>query len=166
MKNSLRDTAKPLIVLGTLFFNFFLIWILLYDPFSLVLLDKNQPYYIPEPHSLIVDITMSVIALLIITSIVLLVRGYKQKRIFYFAPLLTLLTIVAISIVSVTSLKYPSSTTEWFENRYYYKMEIWWGRSDNKKIYKRWKSVLPYNGKSNPNELKYKLDSLSITADN
>jgi hypothetical protein len=165
MTNSLRDIAKPFIILGTLIFNFFLIWILLHDPFSQLLLDKNQPYYIPEEHSLISDLTISIIALLIITSIILLVRIYKQKKIFYFAPLLTLLTIVALFIISSTTLKYPSSTSGWVENRYYYKMEIWWGRSDNKKIYKRWKSVLPYDGKSNPDELKYKLDSLSITPD-
>lgn len=165
MKKSLLDIANPVIILGTLIFNFFLIWILLYDPFSQILLDKNQPYYIPERHSLIVIITISVIALLVVTSFVLLVRIYKQKRIFYFAPLLTLLTIVALFIISSTSLKYPSSTSEWVENRYYYKMEIWWGRSDNKKIYKKWKSILPYDGKSNPNELRYRLDSLSITAD-
>ena len=165
MKNSLLDMVKPLIALGTLLFNTFLIWILLYDPFSQILLDKNQPYYIPEEHSFIVVITISIIALLIITSLVLLIRIYKKKEIFYFAPLLTLLTIVALFIISSMSLKYPSSTSEWVENKYYYKMEIWWGRSDNKKIYKKWKSILPYDGKSNPNELKYKLDSLSITAD-
>ena len=164
MKN-FRDIVKNLVVLGTLLFNFFIIWILLHDPFSQILLDKNQPYYIPESHSLIFNVTQLVIALLIITSIILLVKIYKKKKIFYFAPLFTLLVIVVLFIISSTALKYPSSTSGWVKNRHYYKMEIWWNTPDHKRTYKLWKSVLPYDGKSDPDKIKYKLDSLSITTD-
>jgi hypothetical protein len=138
----------------------------MHDPFSLILLDKKQPFYIPEPHPLVYYITLLIIAILIITSIILLVKIYKKKKIFYFAPLFTLLVTVALFIISFTTLKYPSSTSEWTENNHYYKMEIWWGRPDHMKIYKRWKSISPYDGKSNPDKLNYELDSLSIVPDN
>ena len=161
----LRDTLKVIIVLGTLLINALLIYGLLYDPLSQVLVDKNQPYYLPDSNGFIQIVTLLIIGLLILTSIFLLMKIYKKQKVLLIAPLFTLLIICAIFIVSFISPKYPSSISEYEKDRYYYKIEIWWNMPNHMRIYKRWKSALPYDGKLSAEQLKYKLDSLSNTKD-
>ena len=160
-----KDSIKLVIALGTLVLNFLLVYILLYDPLSQFLIDKNQPYNIPSSRT-ITAITFSLIASLILTSIILLVEIARKQKIFIYAPILSLAVLISICLISYFSLAYPSSTSEYVKNGYYYKMEIWWNTSDHKKTYKRWRSITLYDGHSKPDKLKYKLDSLSITTDN
>lgn len=161
----IKDSIKPVIALGTLVLNSLLVYVLLYDPLSQFLIDKNQPYNIPSSQT-VTAITFTLIALLIITSIILLIEIARKQKIFIYAPILSLTVVITIFSASYFSLSYPSSTSEYTKDGYYYKMEIWWNTADHKKTYKRWRSITLYDGHSNPDELKYKLDSLSITADN
>jgi hypothetical protein len=161
----LRDTLKVIIVLGTLVINAILIYVLLYDPLSQALVDKNQPYYLPDSNGFIQIITLLIIGLLILTSIFLVLKIYKKQKVLLIAPLFTLLIICALFMVSFTSPKYPSSISGYEKDGYYYKIEIWWNMPNHMTIYKRWKSALPYDGKLSTEQLKYKLDSLSNTKD-
>ena len=161
----LRDILKVIIVLGTLVINAFLIYILLYDPLSQVLINNNQPYYRPDSNGFIQIVTLLIIGLLILTSIFLLIKIYKKQKVLLIAPLFTLLIVCALFMVSFTSSKYPSSISGYLQDGYYYKIEIWWHMPNHMTIYKRWKSVLPYDGKLGAEQLKYKLDSLSNTRD-
>jgi hypothetical protein len=158
----LRDILKVIIVLGTLVINAVLIYVLLYDPLSQVLVDKNQPYYLPDSNGFIQIVTLLIIGLLILTSFFLLIKIYKKQKVFLIAPLFTLLIICALFMVSFISPKYPGSISGYEKDGYYYKIEIW-RYMPNHMIYKRWKSVLPYDGKLSTEQLKYRLDSLSNT---
>ena len=161
----IKDSLKPVIALGTLVLNSLLVYILLYNPLSQFLIDKNQPYNIPSSRT-VTAITFTLITLLILTSIILLVVIARKQKIFIYAPILSLAVLISIFLASYFSLPYPSSTSEYAKDGHYYKMEIWWDTPDHKKTYKRWRSITLYDGHSNPDKLKYKLDSLSITADN
>ncbi|MGG9961192.1 hypothetical protein [Ferruginibacter sp. SUN106] len=162
----MKDLVKTLIVLGTLLINAFLIYALLYDPLSQVLLDKNQPYRIPDSNIIVNLVTYGIIGLLIITSVLLAKKVYHTQRIFYPAPLLTLAVIATIFIVMFTAEKYPSSISQYEKEGYFYKIEIWWNTRANTRTYKRWKSIHPYDGKSNTDTMRYQLDSLSKSEDN
>jgi len=159
----LKDIIKVLIVLGILVVNAFVIYILLYDPFGRILIEENQPYNLPKSNTFIEAITLITIVLLFLSSIVLLIKIYKTQKIFAPAPLLTLLVIGAIRMVSLNVPKYPSSISGYFRDGYYYIEETWWNMPNRMRIHKKWKSIFPYDGKSSSDEIRYKLDSSSIT---
>jgi hypothetical protein len=161
----LKDIITVIIVAGTLIVNALVVYVLLYDPFSQLLLNKNQPYHLPKPNTLIQAATLTTIGLLILSSIVLLVKVYKKKKLFIAAPLLTLLVTGALVTLSFAVPEYPGATSGYTQDGYYYKVELWWTTPNHVRTYKRWKSVSRYDGKSSSEEIKYKLDSLSITKD-
>ena len=160
----IKDLIKIIIAFATLGLNFILVFALLYDPLSQFLIDKNQPYKIPSS-TIITAITFTIIALVIVTSIISIFKIIKRQKIFIYSPIFSLTVLITIIAASYLSLDYPSSTTEYSKDGYYYKMEIWWNLPNNRRIYKRWRSVQPYDGKSNTDDLEYKLDSLSNSID-
>ncbi|GAB2833181.1 hypothetical protein [Ferruginibacter profundus] len=161
----MKDLLKILIVLGTLLINAFLIYALLYNPLSQVMIDKNQPYRIPDSNIIVNIVTFSIIGLLIITSVQLAKKVYRTQKIFYPAPLLTVLVIATIFIVMFTAEKYPSSISQYEKDGYFYKIEIWWNTRANTSTYKRWKSIYPYDGRSDTDTMQYQLDSISKSKD-
>lgn len=160
-----KDFIKLIIIGSILAGNLFLIFYLLHNPYVFILQDKNQPYNIPEGNDWIKFTTLAIIGLLLITSAYLLILVYKRQKIPLISPLFTLSVILSLFLVSYNSLAYPSSTGQYSKDGYYYKMEIWWNTPNQIRTYKRWKSVLPYDGKANPDLIKYVLDSLSNTKD-
>ena len=161
---AIRQLIKLMIALGTLARNFLLVYVLLYDPLSQFLIDKDKPYNIPSSKT-VTSITFLIIALIIATSVILLFKIVKRQQIFIYSPIFSLAVLITIFSASYFSISYPSSTSQYEKDGYYYKIEIWWDTPDHNKTYKLWKSVFPYDGKTNPDELKYKLDSLSVTKD-
>ena len=159
---NIKDLIKIIVVLGTLALNALLVYILLYDPFSNILVDKNQPYKTVSSN-IITTITLIIIAIIIITSFILLLRVYKRQSIFIYAPLFSVIVLVLIIVTNSFSSKFPSGIYGHSENGYYYIEETWDNMPDKKRVYKRWKSIKPINDKSNIADIKYMLDSLSIT---
>jgi hypothetical protein len=164
----LRDIFKIIVVGATLLLNGFLVWVLLYNPFSAVLLDKNQPYHDPPYSVAILLITLAVMLLLIGSSLYLVLRFFTRHKLFFYAPLFSLLVILILLIIKKNSIQYPSSISYETKNGHFYINEIWWNQPDHKRIFKRWKSVQPYNEKLDPTgkilldtSIKYTLDSIS-----
>ncbi len=157
----MKDFLRNATIIMTVFVNPFLIYGLLHDPLDSMMVDKNQPFNIPEPNKYVLTIILSLIGLLIVTSIISVFKLYKKQKVFLPAPILTVLIICLLVVDNKTSPPFPSSTSEYEKDGYYYKMEIWWDTPNHINIYKRWKSLLPYNRKQNLEEMKYKLDSVS-----
>jgi len=165
LMNEFKDIIKTTIALATLIGNAFIIYLLLYDPLAQLLINRNQPYNFPESNTLMHAATLIIIALLILTFFLLLLKIKKEYKLFIPAPVLTLTVVVALVVASLTAPASPNSTVGYTEGSYHYIIEIWWNKPDQQ-IYKRWKSVSPYDGKSDVQQLKYTLDSLSDTKGN
>jgi len=168
----LRDFIKLMLILTTLLFNVFLIWILLYNPFTQLLLDKNQPYHDPPASTIIVVINFAVILVLVISSVYLTIVFFRRKKLFIASPIFSVVVILTLLAIRGLSLNYPSSIFYETKNGHFYINEIWWNQPNHKRTFKRWKSIRPYDQKLDPTgrilsdtSMHYTLDSFSESAD-
>jgi hypothetical protein len=166
------DIFKIIVVGVTLLLNGFLIWGLFYNPFNQLLLDKDQPYHNPPYSPIILLTTLTVMLLLVISSIYLVIRLFTKHKLFIYAPIFSLLVILGLLIIGETSLKYPSSIYYETKNGYFYINEIWWNQPNHKRVFKRWKSIQPYNPALDPTRkiffdtsIRYTLDSISVSSE-
>lgn len=159
-----KDILKLLVIFGTLLFNALLIYYILYIPFDILLAIKSQPFTISPPQNHVLTfIVDTVILILIATSAFMLWKVYKTEKIFIYAPLSSITVLVGLIVAYYFLPTFPDSTSEYSRHGYYYKTETW--LTNNKHIYKRWRSELPYDSTANVDNLKYVLDSSSNISD-
>jgi Na+-driven multidrug efflux pump len=157
----MRFKYSDIIILLTILINIALCYILLWNPYSLLFSDKNQPYNLPDENHFSYLIAYATIGIVVFSTIILVYYFLKRQKLFIYSPLLSLLVIVSIIIASKYGPKYPSSISTEVHDDYTYIVEIWWNQPDNKRVYKRWKS----NEQNNTNNKFYILDSISISAE-
>src|SRR5579859_6055042 len=87
---SIIEYGKAFAFMGTLIVNAVLLYGVLYGiPFSQILADRSQPYCITCVTPLATAITLAYVAVIITTSIILVIWAYKKQKVFLFAPVFT-----------------------------------------------------------------------------
>ena len=164
IRNLISDAFKPVLALFVIMANALLFYISLFNPYAAFFSKKDQPWNMPDSNPPAVLLMLGIMVTLVVSTCILLYRLVTRNKIFYFAPIFTMLVIVAVWTASL-GLPYPSSTSQWEENNHLYKMEIWWNRTDGKRIYKRWRSAEVYKPEMDADRLNYILDSMSVSKD-
>jgi hypothetical protein len=163
-KTLIRDGFKPVFAFFIALVNLALVYVSLYDPYIEFFAKMNQPYNIPVESAYYRLIDYGIILALLISTIIVLYQLFAKQKIFYGAALFAAVVIAAIWVAEDRQ-TYPNSSFQSEKEGHLYKTEIWWGRPDGKRIYKRWKSIEPYNSQMDPDLVNYSLDSLSISLD-
>jgi len=82
MMKNIKDIIKILVVGATLFYNFFLIYGLLYQPYNQIRADDSQPYHVPDANLFIIITTFVIICLLLLSSLFLLLNSTRGCEIY------------------------------------------------------------------------------------
>lgn len=142
--------------LALLVFNFFLTYMLMWNPFSLYF---NRPEF-SEIHFETRDKLVLVISLLnfiVLWGATILMLAYWKKKnwLKFFAPIVSLMTFWLFMEIQDF---YPDANSEWTENGHQIKVQKWY--LDGENVYKRWKSQDSLKAYSNHYSIIWKLDSI------
>jgi hypothetical protein len=152
-------TIRAAIAIVTLFLDACLIYLNFFFPLTWIFVPADQPW--KSPSNLLANVIgYSVIALILVLNFFLFYRFRKLPRTFYLAPVFTLLFIGEFVIRGIVAGDAPNTTVDSTGSGYYYRTEVWFYGSNGAHTNKRWKSKGRYDGKTDPNELRYLVDSV------
>jgi hypothetical protein len=150
---------RAAIAIVTLFFDACLIYLNFFFPLAWLFVPADQPW--ESPSNLLANtVGFSIIGLILAGDFFLFFRFRKLPKTFYLAPVFTILFIGELMIRGVVTGDAPNTTIDSTGGGYYYRTEIWFYGSNGTHTNKRWKSKGRYDGKADPNELRYMVDSV------
>jgi hypothetical protein len=128
----------------------------MWNPYSLYF-DRpelsHMRYEIRENYSVIVAVVNFVILFLL--TVIMIIKLWKQKRLFIWAPLFSLLTLLLILHVQTY---FPDSIREYTKDGYQYLEQAWYLKGNN--TFKRFKSDTLLNVYSDHREIIWRLDTM------
>jgi hypothetical protein len=163
LSDSWKYLVRGIITVVTLFFDFWICYFCLYSPLRFLFIKADQPWKSP-PDGPLAIVDFGTIGLLLLLDFFLFYRFKRLPWTFFLAPAFTLLLIGGFVGIGVTS-DPPNTTIDSTGNGCHYRTEVWFERPGGKKEYKRWKTKEPYDGTTNPDELRYRVDSSWFTKD-